>query len=981
MEPLDFINRSNADYIDRLYEQYQADPQTVDPYWRAFFAGFEAAGGRASALTGAFEPKEGVSPVDAKAGVEVKNLVHSYRELGHFIANLDPLGHNRRSLPLLDLNQFGLTDADLDKRVTQSDFRGKTDGTLRDLIEKLRTTYSSTIGVEFTNIADKAQRDWLIERMEPILNHPPADGKESKALLYQLVAAQGFEDFLSIKQQGQKRFGLEGAEALIPLLNSIADNGANLGVEELVFGMAHRGRLNVLAHVLNKPYEVILAEFEGVMRHQDGDGDVKYHLGFSQDRITQSGRMIHIALSYNPSHLELVDPVVVGICRAKQNYLGDHAKRERVAPILIHGDAAFCGQGIVHETLGLSELPYYRTGGTIHVIINNQIGFTTLPRQGRFTPYPTDVAKMIQAPIFHVNGDDPEACVHAAKLAIEFRQEFHCDVMIDLWCYRKNGHNETDEASFTQPLMAREISKKTSVRDTYANRLIEQNVLASEEFEEMKQTARDRLDAALARARDAKPKPASTKLGGVWSSFSKAGSDWSAVTKVSADVLRKVGEGTTRLPANFTLNPKLKGLMAKRLEMATGKALLDWGGAEMLALGSLVLEGTPIRFVGQDAQRGTFSHRHAALRDFNTGEKYVPLANIAEGQAPIIVVNTMLSELAVLGFEYGFSSADPRNLVVWEAQFGDFVNMAQPIIDQFIVAAESKWQKMSGLVMLLPHGYEGSGPEHSYAYLDRFLSLCAENNIQVVYCSTPAQYFHVLRRQMKRNFRKPLVLMMPKGNLRDAISPLSELIEGTFQLVIDDPNNPPRERVRRVLMCSGKIYFGLEAARAKAGLNDIAIVRVEQLYPYPQKELQAILAKYRNAHEIGWVQEEPKNRGAWVFMSDRLEPMLSETAVLTYYGRDEAASPAVGSKKVSDAEEAELIALALELPPKQIDTAPAPAATGRAQLVAGTTEPATTAPSGNGNGKPAGPASPAAPQVEAEAEPVKIAPGSGRGAD
>jgi 2-oxoglutarate dehydrogenase E1 component len=642
--------------------------------------------------------------------------------------------------------------------------------------------------------------------------------------------------------------------------------------------------------------------------------------------VARNGRQIHIALSYNPSHLELVDPVVVGIVRAKQNYLGDHATRTRVVPIMMHGDAAFCGQGIVHETLGLSELPYYRTGGTIHVIVNNQIGFTTLPRQGRFTPYPTDVAKMIQAPIFHVNGDDPEACIHAARLAIAFRQEFHCDVMIDFWCYRKNGHNEQDEASFTQPVMAREIAAKTSVRDLYAQRLIDQGMLKPEEFEEMKAEARHRLDAALEFAHQSRTRALSGALGGVWKNFSRAGSDWSAVTKVSPDTLRKVGEGAARLPEGFTIHPKLKGLLNRRLEMATGKATIDWGGAEMLALGSLVLEGTPVRLTGQDAQRGTFTHRHAALRDYNTGDKYVPLANLAENQAPIIVVNTMLSELAVLGFEYGFSSADPRNLVIWEAQFGDFVNMAQPIIDQFIVAAESKWQKMSGLVMLLPTGHEGSGPEHSYAYLDRFLALCAEDNIQVVYPSTPAQYFHVLRRQMLRKFRKPLILMMPKSNLRDAISSLADLTEGSFQLVIDDPANLPRERVRRLVLCSGKIYFVLEATRKNAGIQDVAIVRVEQLYPYPQKELQAILAKYRNAHEVCWLQEEPSNRGAWVFMSDRLEPMLPKTAVLTYCGRDEAASPAVGSKKVSDREEAEIVARALDLSqPRESDrTAPQP---------------------------------------------------------
>jgi 2-oxoglutarate dehydrogenase E1 component len=923
MEPFEIINRANADYLDRLFQKYQSDPRSVDAYWQAFFAGFEAAGGRAASLSAAFDASEQLSPTDARAGVEIKNLVHSYRELGHFIANLDPLGHNRPTHALLELGQFGLTPDDMDKRVTHCDFQGAFDGTLRDLIDKLRLTYCNTLGVEFVNISDKAQRDWLIQRMEPIYNRPILTREQRQALLYELVAAQALEDFLAVKHQGQKRFGLEGGEALIPLLNTLVDDGAGLGIQEVVMGMAHRGRLNVLAHVLNKPYEAILREFEGrTEATSEGDGDVKYHLGYSQDRQTKNNHNIHIALSYNPSHLELVDPIVVGIVRAKQNYRGDHATRTRVVPILLHGDAAFCGQGIVHETLGLSELPYYRTGGTIHVILNNQIGFTTLPRQGRFTPYPTDVAKMIQAPIFHVNGDDPEACIHAARLAIAFRQEFHCDVMMDFWCYRKNGHNEQDEASFTQPVMAREIAAKKSVRDLYAQRLIEQGDLTPEVFEAMVQEARRRLDEALNHARETRPQlPPTSSLAGAWKGFSKAGADWSAITKVPADLIRKIGEGATRIPEGFTVHPKLKSLLARRLDMALGKAPIDWGGAEMLALGSLVLEGTPVRFVGQDTQRGTFTHRHASLRDFNTGEKYVPLANLSEQQAPIIVVNTMLSELAVLGFEYGFSSADPRNLVIWEAQFGDFVNVAQPIIDQFIVGAESKWGKMCGLVMLLPHGYEGSGPEHSYAYLDRFLALSAENNIQVIYPSTPAQYFHVLRRQMHRTFRKPLILMMPKSNLRDAISSLADLTEGSFSLVIDDPKNPSRDRVRRLLLCSGKIYFALEAARNQAGVEDIAIVRVEQLYPYPQRELQAILAKYRNAHEVCWVQEEPRNRGAWTFMADRLEPMLPETSVLSYNGRDEAASPAVGSKKLSDQEEAQIVSRALDL-----GAAPPPAA-------------------------------------------------------
>jgi 2-oxoglutarate dehydrogenase E1 component len=643
--------------------------------------------------------------------------------------------------------------------------------------------------------------------------------------------------------------------------------------------------------------------------------------------MTHGGRKIHISLSFNPSHLELVDPVVVGIVRAKQNYLGDHATRTRVAPVMVHGEAAFTGQGIVQETLSLSELPYYRTGGTIHIIVNNQVGFTTFPRQGRFTPYPTDVAKMIQAPIFHVNGDDPEAVVHVAKIAVAFRQQFHQDVMIDLWCYRKHGHNETDDPTYTQPLMYKQIGEKHSLRDLCAKRLIEQGKLTAEQFEAMKKEARERLDRAQQVAREHKPRQTMTTLGGIWKGMQRAG-DWQVKTAVPAEQIRRIGEGATRVPAGFTVHPKLKRLFAHRLEMCLGKMPIDWGCAEMMALGSLVLEGTPVRFVGQDAQRGTFSHRHAALRDYNTGEKYVPLANLSDEQAPIIVVNTMLSELAVLGFEYGFSSADPRNLVIWEAQFGDFVNGAQPIIDQFITVAESKWQKYCGLVMLLPHGYEGQGPEHSNAYLERFLQLSAENNIQVCYPSLPSQYFHLLRRQMKRNFRKPLVLMMPKSLLRSpedmpgSASQLAEFTEGGFQMVMDDPENPPRERVRRVLLCAGKVYYQLHKTRLMKKVENVAIVRVEQLYPYPQKEIQAILAKYNQAREVCWVQEEPKNRGAWTFMSDRLEPMLAETVTLTYVGREEAASPATGSYKVHQLEEQEIVAAALELRTEDARTEP-----------------------------------------------------------
>ena len=943
MDYSDFINRSNADYIEQIFQQYQTDPRSVEPHWQAFFAGFEAGGGKAltfssdhvaASLPVTGEPPGGLS-------VQATDLVHAYREFGHLVANLDPLGNHRETHSLLELSEFGLSDKDLDRHCGNGGFKGAVDGTVRDLVKKLRQTYSGTIGVQYKDISNKDQREWLQQRMEPILNTPEITTAEARSILYQLIAAQGFEEFLHQQYQGAKRFSVEGGEALIPLLNTLVEEGAGLGVDEYVIGMAHRGRLNTLAHVLNKPYETILSEFEGTLQtDNEGDGDVKYHMGYSQDRMI-NGKKVHVALSFNPSHLELVNPVVEGTVRAKQYYLGD-TLRSKVVPILIHGDAAFCGQGIVLETLALSEMPYWRTGGTIHVIINNQIGFTTLPKQGRFTPYPTDVARTIEAPIFHVNADDPFAVAWAAKMAAAFRQKFHCDVMIDLMCYRRRGHNEADEPSFTQPLMYKQIDAHKRIRELFGQRLIEQGIITEADFEKMTIELRERLDAAQKLAKENRTRETFRAFGGTWQGYSKAGSDWSAKTNVPAETLTRIGEALSKFPPGFTLMSKLQRVLTDRADAYRGKRSLDWAGAEALAMGSLLLEGTPIRFVGQDVQRGTFSHRHACIHDSNTGAKYYPLASLGQNLgtqcADFIIVNTMLSELAVLGFEYGFSSADPRNLCIWEAQFGDFVNGAQPIIDQFIAAAESKWQKFSGMVMLLPHGYEGQGPEHSNAYIERFLSLCAENNMQIVIPSLPSQYFHMLRRQILRNFRKPLIAMMPKSLLRNELSTSSiqDLANGTFQLVLDDPANPPKEGVTSVLLCSGKVFFALDAARKKNQIAHTAIVRVEQLYPFPKVEIQAILAKYKNAQEIVWVQEEPRNRGAWMFMQDQLLSMIPETTMLKYVGREQAASPATGSYKLHDVEVEELINAALDITPAKIATASTPVAVATAA--------ATTAP-------------------------------------
>jgi len=917
MKPFDFVNRSNADYIDRLYDQYQRDPRSLDDSWQAFFAGFDIGSARnGSTFHSSIAPGIDPDTLDEPHRMGIYDLVHSYRELGHFVATLDPLGHDRPTHPLLELNNFGMGVHDLDRQVGQGTFAGKTDGSLRDLIERLRQTYCGTLGVEYTNISDKSQRVWLQQMMEPSYNTPKFSADEQKSILFQLVAAEEFEHFLQRAFLGQKRFSLEGGESLVPLANTIVEEGSTLGAEKMIMAMAHRGRLNYLAHVLNKPYEILLSEFKETNYTPDieGDSDVKYHLGYASERTLSKGQKVKVSLLPNPSHLELIDPIQQGIVRAQQTIFGDTG-RGRVVPVTIHGDAAFTGQGVVSETLNLSELPGYRTGGTIHIIVNNQIGFTTPPNQGRFTPYPTDVAKMIQAPIFHVNGDDPEAVVHAARLAIGFRQKFKCDVFVDLWCYRRFGHNEVDEPAFTQPQMYRQIATHKSVRTIYADKLISAGVITPAEHDGMKTTVVQRLESAHKLAQEVRPRTRVPTFGGVWKGLGKAGADWSAKTGVPRESLNRIAEACSRVPQGFTVHPKLvKTLAARNEAVKTGKGI-DWATAEQLAMGSLLLEGVPVRFTGQDAERGTFGHRHGVLHDYNTGQTYTPLANIAPDQPVFTIRNTMLSEFAVLGFEWGVASADPRRLVVWEAQFGDFVNGAQPMIDQIIAAAESKWRYMNGMVMLLPHGYEGQGPEHSNAYIERFLSLCAEENMQVIIPTTPAQYFHALRRQIRRKFRKPLVLMSPKSLLRYApsFSRVEDLVDGQFQNVIDDPYIAEKARVKRVLLCSGKVYYAIAAAREKIRLVDTAIVRVEQLYPFPQKELDAVLARYRSAEELFWVQEEPQNRGAWTFIDSRVRDAVPSLSALGYIGREEAASPATGIHKMHDVEEEEIISHALNL--------------------------------------------------------------------
>ncbi|MHB1561508.1 MAG: 2-oxoglutarate dehydrogenase E1 component [Isosphaeraceae bacterium] len=908
MERATVANRWNVDLIEDYYGRWRQDPASVDESWRVFFEGYELGqqgGGPGSAS---------VDIDAAKAQAAVTRLVDAYRELGHYLADLDPLGltPRRESHELLEPSAFGLGEADLD-RVFYSKSFGDASGsvTLRDLITSLRQTYCQTIGVEFMHIRDTAVRDWLLERMEPTRNHPSFDIRKKRRIVYKLNAAELFETFLHRNYVGQKRFSLEGGEMLIPLLDAIIERAGSIGgVREIVMGMPHRGRLNVLANTLHKPYGMIFNEFQGSRPESvGGDGDVKYHLGFSAEHVTAEKHKVHLTLTPNPSHLEAVNPVVEGRMRSKQRRFKDKDRKIGL-PILIHGDAAFAGQGLVAETLNLSQLAGYRTGGTIHIVVNNQIGFTTSPSDGRSTRYCTDVAKMIEVPIFHVNGEDAEAVVAVAELAIDFRQAFGKDVVIDLICYRRHGHNEGDEPSFTQPLMYDRIKDRITVREVYTKQLVDRGELSSEEAETIAETFEERLREVFEEVRKGAVDPQPHYgFHGAWSGLTNRYSFAPVDTGVSFETLREVAERATTPPPGVTVNPKLLRLLSVRQKSVTEKGGLDWGTAEMLAFGSLLWEGTPVRLSGQDSRRGTFSQRHSVLVDANTGERHIPLNHLRDGQAEYCVYDSLLSEAAVLGFDYGYSLDEPNMLIMWEAQFGDFANGAQVIIDQFVASAESKWGRASGLVMLLPHGYEGQGPEHSSARLERFLQLCAEENIQVAVPTTPAQYFHLLRRQVRRDFRKPLIVMTPKSLLRHkmAVSPVDHLVVGNFHDVLDDPTAP--ERARRVLLCSGKIYYDLLARRTEAGARDVAIIRIEQLYPWPLEELKTILDRYPSAREWFWVQEESQNMGAWAFVAPRLQELLGESAV--YVGRDASASPATGSKMVHDREQAEIVEAAV----------------------------------------------------------------------
>jgi 2-oxoglutarate dehydrogenase E1 component len=896
----------NRDLLDDAYRRWLHSPTSVDPTWQAFFAGVAFAGNGAA---------DGAVRGDLRLQTGVVRLVFWYRQVGHLQAHIDPLEENPPPAhDLLKLERLGLTDTDLGTTVDGSMYHG-IDGPVKlaDLLAALKATYCGTVGVEYMHIENLERRTWIARKIEPGRNRPNLDRREKLRALMTLHWAAHFENYLHTKYVGQKRFSLEGGETLLPMLDAIVEKAPALGVKEIVIGMAHRGRLNVLANTLRKPFEQIFNEFEDNYLPEstkDGDGDVKYHMGFSADVTTADGGSVHLSLSPNPSHLEIVNPVVEGRVRAKQRLFGD-VERSKGVPVLIHGDAAFAGQGVVAETLNLANLAGYRTGGTVHLVVNNQIGFTTSPRDARSTQYCTDIAKFIQAPIFHVNGDDPEAAVHVARMAIEYRQQFKADVVIDLVCYRKYGHNEGDEPSFTQPVEYRKIKAKKPVQQVYTDRLVADGVIQPEEAEAINAEFRHKLDEALKEVKGGQPRPKKmTGFDGRWKGLTNQYSHAPAETKIAEAVADRIAGAFAAVPDGFHWHPTIKKLADKRRDDVTGRKPLDWGTGEALAFGSLVLEGHLVRLSGQDSRRGTFAHRHSWYFDQETGRGYCPLAHLDPNQAPFDVYDSALSEVAVLGFEYGYSLDEPQALVLWEAQFGDFANGAQVVIDQFIVSGESKWNRASGIVLLLPHGYEGQGPEHSSARLERFLQGCAEDSVQVCYFTTPANYFHALRRQVKRPFRKPLVVMTPKSLLRlpAATSPLADFTQGRFREVIDD--TVPADAVRRVVLCSGKVYYDLAARRAELKKADVALVRLEQLYPWPEDQLRKVLDRYRRA-ELVWAQEESQNMGGWFFVEPRLRGMGYPAE---FVGRDASASPAAGSVNVHKHEQAELVDAALTKP-------------------------------------------------------------------
>ncbi len=904
-----FAIRGNLDLIDENYRLWQANPEAVDSSWSAFFEGFEL---------GETPQRNGAAAATAPAATEgpenrlqtrVDGLVYAYRTLGHTIARVNPLAEKRPENPLLSLRELGFSGKDLDLQVSSNFFLENKRMTLREMIARLEEIYADAIGAEFQHIQNPRIRNWVRDRLEARPPKHQASTEIEIALLRLLLESEAFEVFLHTRYVGQKRFSLQGAESLIVILDTILHRCPGDGIEEICMGMAHRGRLNVLANFLQKSLEVIFTEFSTnyIPELVAGDGDVKYHLGYRTVRRLASGAEVEIRLAANPSHLEAVDPVVEGIARARQRIRGDTEHRRKVLPLLIHGDAAFAGQGIVAEVLNMSQLHGYSTGGTVHVVVNNQIGFTTLPEDARSSMYATDIAKMIEVPIFHVNGDDPLAVRFVTETALDFRQEFGRDVVIDMYCYRRYGHNEGDEPLFTQPDLYAKIAKRPSVAQLYKKELIDGDVLTAEAAEEMEKELQNRLEGALAETKELEKSPEDRRRRFRESTavFQPKYSGHSGPTAITPEMLQQIVTGLTTVPNDFNVLPKVKRITIDRLRDAfVAGGPFDWGFAEAFAFGSLLLEGMPVRLSGQDSRRGTFSHRHSFLYDAKTGKPYLPLLHLGPDQARICIYNSLLSEAAVLGFDYGYALDYPHMLCLWEAQFGDFANGAQTIIDQFIVSAESKWQRPNGIVLLLPHGYEGQGPEHSSARLERFLQACAEDNIQVCNLTTAAQYFHVLRRQMKRDFIKPLIIMTPKSLLRSeqAASRTEDFTKGSFAEILPGPEAGPADKIERVIFCSGKVYYDLLNYRTEQKITTAAIVRLEQLYPLAQEKLMEILAPFTQAKKFVWCQEESQNMGGWTYIEPRFRALLGKE--IAYAGRNASASPAVGSLAVHKREQA-----------------------------------------------------------------------------
>ena len=973
-----FMQGANADYLEQMYARYATDPNAVDAAWQAFFAQLgddevsvkkEAAGpswARADwppqpndditgALTGEWpaapapaEAKGAKQKIEAKAaekGVTLNDdavqravldsiralmLIRAYRIRGHLAANLDPLGMRAATPhPELDPKSYGFTEADMDRPIFIDNVLGLQIASMREIVEIVKRTYCGTFALQYMHISDPEQSAWLKERIEGYGKEVRFTREGRKAILNKMVEAEGFEKFLQVKYMGTKRFGLDGGESLIPAMEQVIKRGGALGVKEIVIGMPHRGRLSVLANVMGKPYKAIFNEFQGGSfkpEDVDGSGDVKYHLGASSDREFD-GNSVHLSLTANPSHLEAVNPVVLGKARAKQDQLKDDT-RTSVLPILLHGDAAFAGQGVVAECFALSGLRGHKAGGTIHIVVNNQIGFTTAPHFSRSSPYPTDNALVVEAPIFHVNGDDPEAVVHAAKVATEFRQKFGKDAVIDIFCYRRFGHNEGDEPMFTNPVMYKKIKGHKTTLSLYTERLVKDGLIPEGEIEDMKAAFQSRLNEEFEAGKTYKPNKADW-LDGRWSHLDKDKEDTyqRGTTAIKSETLADVGAAITRVPDGFPLHKTVGRLVDARAKMFETGEGFDWATAEALAFGSLLTEGYPVRLAGQDSTRGTFSQRHSAFIDQETEERHYPLNHVREGQARFEVIDSALSEYAVLGFEYGYSLAEPNALTLWEAQFGDFANGAQIMFDQFISSGESKWLRMSGLVCLMPHGFEGQGPEHSSARLERFLQMCGQDNWIVANCSTPANYFHILRRQLHRSFRKPLMLMTPKSLLRHklCISDAADFVEGSsFHRVLwDDAQKghsdltlAPDDKIKRVVICSGKVYYDLLEERDNRGLDDVYLLRLEQFYPFPALSLVKELERFKDA-EVIWCQEEPKNQGAWTFVEPNIEWVLSRIGAAharpRYVGRATSASPATGLASMHKSQQAALVNEALTI--------------------------------------------------------------------